>query len=97
MSKWIELMRVDLGPNHKPTGNTKHYLGLPRGGRQEFPPFVSLSIGRYQGDAGFYLLYHPERGLGTDTWHVNLSDAIHQAEYEFGVTESEWTRSPDLQ
>ncbi len=89
-------MRVDLGPNHKPTGNTKHSLGLPGGGQQEFPPFVSLSIGQYEGDAGFYLLYHPKHGLGTDTWHVNLPDAIHQAEYEFGVIESEWTRLPDL-
>ena len=29
-------------------------------------------------------------GTGTDTWHQNLEDALHQAEWEFGVGDHEW-------
>jgi hypothetical protein len=91
--RWIELQRINLQPHHQPTGNTKHYLGSPEGVRQEFPRFVSLSIAQFEGDAGYYLLYHPEQGSGTDTWHLSLDDAMHQAEFEFGVRREEWQQS----
>jgi hypothetical protein len=31
-----------------------------------------------------------ENGQGTDTWHMSLDDAFHQAEFEFGVKAEEW-------
>lgn len=83
-------MRLTLQPHHVPTGNTTHKLGSPDGRQQDFPPFVRLEIAQYEGDTGFYLLYYPETGHGTDTWHLSLDDALHQAEYEFGVKAEEW-------
>jgi hypothetical protein len=29
-------------------------------------------------------------GTGTDTWHESLEDAMHQADFEFGVQPDEW-------
>jgi hypothetical protein len=88
--QWKVLMRLTLQPHHVPTGNTTHKLGSPDGRQQDFPPFVRLEIAQYEGDTGFYLLYYPETGHGTDTWHLSLDDALHQAEYEFGVKAEEW-------
>jgi hypothetical protein len=31
-----------------------------------------------------------EDGQVADTWHENLEDAMHQAEWEFGVLAAEW-------
>jgi hypothetical protein len=58
---------------------------------RDFPPFARLEIAQYEGDSGFYLLYYPETGHGTDTWHQSLEDAMHQAEFEFNVKASDWT------
>jgi len=91
-SKWKMLMRVKLQPHHMPTGNTKHWLGSPDGLRKEFPSFVRLEIAQWKEDSGFYLLYYPETGHGTDTWHQSLEDAMHQAEFEFKVKPDEWVR-----
>ena len=84
------LMRLTLQPHHVPTGNTTHKLGSPDGSQTSFPPFVRLEIAQYEGDTGFYLLYYPEIGQGTDTWHLSLEDAMHQAEFEFNVQPNEW-------
>jgi len=84
-------MRVELQSHHVPTGKTKHQL-VGSGGAQDFPPFKRLAICQYAGDPGFYLMYYPESGHGTDTWHTTLEDALHQAEFEFRVTPSEWIR-----
>jgi hypothetical protein len=35
-------------------------------------------------------MYLCENGQGTDTFHLTLDDALHQAEYEFGVRPEEW-------
>jgi hypothetical protein len=88
--KWKFLLRLTLQPHHVPTGNTRHKLGSPDGRQQDFQPFVRLEIAQYEGDSGFYLLYYPKTGHGTDTWHLSLEDAMHQAEYEFGVKAEEW-------
>jgi hypothetical protein len=82
-------MSVKLGPHHHRPGKTKHQFLGPNG-TQDFPPFVALTIAQYVGDSGFYLLYEPESGMGTDTWHESLENALHQAEYEFGVERDEW-------
>ena len=90
MANWITLFQVSLGNQHKPTGNTTHWLVGP-GGREPFPPFTRLEICQYEGDDGYYLLYYPEKGSGTDTWHKSVEDAMHQAEFEFNVSASDWT------
>jgi hypothetical protein len=38
-------------------------------------------------------MYEPETGLGTDTHHETLEDALHQAEWEFNVLPAEWTKT----
>ena len=83
-------MRLTLQLHYVPTGNTTHKLGSPDGKQENFPPFVRLEIAQYEGDTGFYLLYYPEIGHGTDTWHLSLEDAMHQAEFEFNVRPNEW-------
>ena len=82
---------LQLASHHLSPGRTKHQL-VDSTGRRDFPPFKTLEISQYDGDSGFYLLYHPESGSGTDTWHQTLDDAMHQAEWEFGVTSSEWLK-----
>ncbi len=62
---------------------------------KEFPPFIGLEIATYGPDDGFYLLYISPEGLGTDTWHETLNDALDQAQFEFGVKTHEWITRPD--
>ena len=43
-------------------------------------------------DAGVYLLYCDSHGQSmTDTFHLSVRDALRQAEFEFSVSESDWT------
>ncbi|GAB1689264.1 hypothetical protein [Krasilnikovia sp. M28-CT-15] len=83
---------VQLGPQHRPTGLTRHYYGVPGGDRAEVPPPVSLRIVQYEGDEpNAYLFYCDESGEElTDTYHDTIADAMDQAEAEFGVQHHEW-------
>jgi len=56
----------------------------------DFPPFVRLEIAQYPSDNGFYLLHICASGEVADTCHESMEEAMHQAEFEFGVQESEW-------
>lgn len=85
----IAIKRVQLAEHHLQPGRTRHALATP-GGRVDFPPFTSLAITRYPGDPGFYLMHICADGKASDTWHENLGDALHQAEWEFGVAADEW-------
>ena len=71
---------------HRPTGATRHVVsGKASDGAH------ALRIVRYGVEAGFYLLYLDETGGEiTDTWHESLDDAMHQAEFEFGVKPADW-------
>lgn len=89
MSGFRSLYRVELAPHHHRPGRTKHTLSDSAGIR-DFPPFKALEICSTAPDEGFYLMYEPEHGTGTDTWHQTLDDAFHQAEWEFGVARNEW-------
>jgi len=71
---------------------TKHWL-KDETGLHDFPPFVALEICSTSPADGFYLMYAPETGPGTDTWHQTLDDAFHQAEWEFGVAREEWKKT----
>jgi hypothetical protein len=85
------LMRVDLRPHHLSPGRTRHILKDASGSRP-FPPFKALERVQFEGDGGFYLMYVPESGTGTDTWHQSIDDALHQAEWEFDVKPGEWMK-----
>jgi len=86
------LFRVELGPQHAPTGNTKHTLCDSLGSRP-FPPFVALEIVHTPGEQGFYLMHECADHIGNDTWHETLDDAMDQADFEFGVKHDEWTKT----
>jgi hypothetical protein len=82
------LMQIKIEDQHKDTGNVRHtsdgrLLAIPR----------YLQIARMEDDSGYYLLYLDEKGKEqTDTWHESVEAALSQAEFEFGVQASEWTR-----
>jgi hypothetical protein len=57
---------------------------------KDFSPFVSLEIAQYPEDSGFYLLHIRSDGAVVDTHHESMEEAIHQAEFEFGVQSNEW-------
>lgn len=92
MSGMIAIKRAALNEGHLRPGRTKHTLIDSKGAR-EFPSFTSLAICQYPGDSGYYLMHLCEGSEGTDTWHENLDDALHQAEWEFGVREDEWVET----
>jgi len=92
MGTFHSLFRVELGSHHLRPGRTKHTL-VDAAGARDFPLFKALEIAKFPEDEGFYLLYEPETGHGTDTWHLSLDDAMHQAEWEFGVMPAEWVKT----
>jgi len=80
------LSKVRLGPAHKPTGRTRHYLG-----DQELAPPSELQVVTYAEEPGYYLLYIDADGRElTDTYHDSLEIALQQAEWEFQVKQHEW-------
>jgi hypothetical protein len=83
------LKKVELKNHHYRPGRTKHSHTDGKN-MTEFPPFVSLKIAQHPGDSGFYLLHIPEKGMVADTWHNDIEEALHQAEYEFDVKPDEW-------
>src|SRR5580698_7335435 len=86
----IAIKKVILKEHHLNPGRTKHILSDSTGMRP-FPPFTSLAITRYGKDPGYYLMHICDGGLGTDTFHETLEEALHQAEWEFEVRPGEWT------
>lgn len=89
MSRFIATMTVTLGANHLRPGRTRHAISDGKSER-EFPPFVRLEIARHPGDADYYLLHICDDGSVADTCHSTVEEALHQAEWEFGVQKSEW-------
>lgn len=90
----LVLAVVVLGPEHAPTGFTRH-VGLHADGTQEeIRPPSRLRIVRYEGDAGVLLLYEDDSGDWlSDTYHETVEDAMAQAELEFTVRPEAWARS----
>jgi hypothetical protein len=89
MDRMIAIKKVLLNENHLSPGRTKHTLSDSNGTRP-FPPFTSLAIAHYPGQPGYWLMYSCDNGLGTDTFHESLEDALGQAEWEFAVRPEEW-------
>jgi hypothetical protein len=92
MSEFRSLLRVELGSHHLRPGRTNHRISDSSGIR-DFPPFKALEICSYPGDSGFYLMYEPETGQGTDTHHETLEDALSQAQWEFNILPAEWIKT----
>lgn len=92
MSEFRSLYRTEMAAHHLNPGRTKHQL-KDASGLHDFPPFRTLEICSTGPTNRFYLMYLPETGPGTDTWHQTLDDAFHQAEWEFGVQREEWSET----
>ena len=75
----------NAGNHHLRPGRTRHRID-----GKDFPPFVSLEIAQYPADGGFYLLHICGNGAVADTYHESMEEAMHQAEFEFGVQATEW-------
>lgn len=76
------------------TGKTKHTVGEFIEGKLvpitflPVPSWVEIS----KEDGAFYLFHFDAEGVCfADTWHRTLDEAKHQAEFEFGISEAEWT------
>jgi hypothetical protein len=84
-TEWKKIGSVILHPHRSLTSRMRHSIN-----GEPITEFVALEIGTYEPNTGFYLLHLCADGRGTDTWHENLADALHQADFEFGVTPDEW-------
>jgi hypothetical protein len=82
--EWKLVGSVQLGEQHFPS-RTRHWINGER-----VADFTKLELATYVGRAGYFLLRFRADDTGTDTWHQNLDDAFHQAEWEFGVTSNDW-------
>ncbi len=72
----------------KPTGGTRHFAnGTLAGG------FDELQIVEF-GPQEVNMLYFVEGEEVTDTGFESVEDALRQAEFEFGLTKSDWEFSP---
>lgn len=85
-AEYLVLYSVTLADENRPTGKTIH-----RQGCNELPPPQQLLIVRYPDVDGVYLLYMDEhKSEQTDTFHDDVQGAMEQAEWEFGVSRSQW-------
>jgi hypothetical protein len=91
MSAMHSLLRCELGAHHNSHFNTTHHF-IDTAARS-FPASVALEIVQAEGDSHFYLLHIAQSGPSADTFHLTLDDAKHQAALEFGVKESEWSKT----
>jgi hypothetical protein len=71
----------------RPTAGTTH-----RKGEVVLGPARGLAICQLAGESSFYLFYCGEDwGIFTDTFHLSLEDAKHQAEFEYEGISRYWT------
>lgn len=72
------------------SGKTQHMIGLPSELGGPDPP-IDMPPTRYvllqELDEGIFLFRFAEDGADAgDTWHESTEDAMHQAEFEFGIS-----------
>jgi hypothetical protein len=69
-------------PRSQPTGKTRHVVG-----GIEVKEFAALVIAKYEDEPqGVYLFYCDQSwNVITDTWHEDVTAAMHQANFEFGL------------
>jgi hypothetical protein len=80
---------------------TRLYIGLPPeldpnpAARQMMAPPDILLIQQDKDGNGFFLVRYTAAGLfAGDTWHLNLEDAKHQADFEFEGLITPWIPVP---
>ncbi len=75
-------------------GGEPHSGWLPPGAAEPRPTpveHVTLELTIVQAEpSGFFLEWSGGPGYIGDTWHEALEDAIHQAEFWFGILPEEW-------
>jgi hypothetical protein len=75
-------------PGVEPTGAATH-----RRGGQILGPARALAICQYTGESSFYLFYCGEDWtVHTDTFHLSLEGAKHQAEFEYEGISGFWQK-----
>ena len=79
-------------------GKTRHMVGLPLELGAPDPP-IDMPPTKYvllqELDEGIFLFRFAEDGADAgDTWHETTEDAMHQAEFEFGISGSSWRAVP---
>ncbi len=79
---------------------TRHFLGLPpelTGGEDNRTPlpFPKILIIEKKGNSFYLFRYDIKGNFAGDTWHLNLEDAKHQAEFEYKDNISEWKEVPE--
>jgi hypothetical protein len=76
----------------KVTGNTAHLRGMRRAGDLEMTPLPDpQAVEVVEQDGAIYLLRLDDRGeCLADTWHETVEAAKAQANFEFGIEDSEW-------
>jgi len=75
------------------TGNTTHSVGNLVDGEpvvtEQIPVAAWVEIAEENGS--YFLLHYNAEGICiADTWHANVQEAKEQAEFEFGISESDW-------
>ena len=74
------------------TGRTRHLLGwaAPNGiGTTQLPDPIAVEI--VEQDGAFFLFrLGPNGHCIADTWHQTLDEAKQQANFEYGIEESDW-------
>ena len=82
------------------TPRVKHYSGFPTeltGGKDErmMFPWPHVLMIREDSDSSFLLYRYSKEGHPAgDTWHIDLDDAIDQAELEYEVSPTDWKAIP---
>jgi hypothetical protein len=78
------------------TGKVKHSIGGIVGqvptGVSLLPPAVWVEIVEVNGEVQLYR-YSSEGVCVGDTWHLTVDEAKAQAEFEFGIRNSDWSEN----
>ena len=86
--------RADQATAALATGRTAHSIGSRDGVRIAAQPVGTVSYVEIV-DGAFYLLYFDHDGRGiTDTWHLSVEAAKQQANFEFLITDADWSEKP---
>ena len=92
----VTMMRL-RAPIRSVSGRTTHLLGLPAPAGIEIAPLPDPIVVEVVEQDGACLLLRLDRAgrCIADTWHDTLEAAKTQANFEFGVKESDWKEGDD--
>ena len=82
----VTVLYTRIDDRHTPTDDSRHYAG-----GQLTPPPAALAICRYEDADAFYLFGCDESWeVITDSCHLSLDEAKHQAEREYKGVSATW-------